>query len=294
MATRVAKARLTDEEQVALRTWRQPPPVQRRQVRRKPGKGAIAYQNAVAGLRAIPIVTPAEILHQWRTTLSARQWAVVFGSVALVVAVAMLLNSPFFAVTPEVTTIYGNERVSADAIYRAGGLDQRNLFRVDTRTVASQISQLPAIASASVRLRLPNQAVIAVREYEPLLVWQATGEPRWIATDGSPIPAVGAAPGLVLVDESGVAADADGRIKPKLMEALLAIHNAYPEQTEVWYGALEGLYYRSAQGWTVYLGNGEGMSSKISLLRSTEEEIISRGATVYTIDLRFPDQAILK
>ena len=279
---------------MALRTWRQPPPVRRTQVRRKPSRSAVAYQNAVSSLRAMPTVAPGEVLHRWRSTLSARQWAVVIGAIALVTGLAILVNSPTFAARADMTTIYGNERVSTDAIFRASGLDHRNLFRVDSRAAASQISKLSAIASAVVHVRLPNEAIIEVREYEPLLVWQAGGETRWIATDGSIIPSVGAAPALVLVDESGVAADVNGLIRPRLMEALLAIHEAYPQQSEVWYGALEGLYYRSAQGWTVYLGNGEGMSSKIDLLRATEEEIIARGVMVNTIDLRFPDQAILK
>jgi cell division septal protein FtsQ len=219
---------------------------------------------------------------------------VVFGAVSLVTGLAILLNSPFFAARADVTTIYGNERVSADAIFSASGMAHRNLFRIDPQAAAAQIAELSTIASAEVRLRLPNEAIIEVSEYEPLLIWQAAGEQRWIATDGSIIPAAGTAPALVLVDESGVAADANGYIKPRLMEALLAIHDAYPQQTEVWFGALEGLYYRSAQGWTVYLGNGEGMSSKIDLLRATEEEITARGVMVNTIDLRFPDQAILK
>ena len=112
---------------------------------------------------------------------------------ACVLAVIGLGTSSSFAANR--LEIRGARFTSEDAIRSIVGLDNSpNLFTLRTDTAAEQLANLPAVASASVRVVLPSTIQVTLVEREPRLIW-LIGEVRY-AVDGA---------GLLfgLVDDAG-------------------------------------------------------------------------------------------
>ncbi|PKO23815.1 MAG: hypothetical protein CVU38_02110 [Chloroflexi bacterium HGW-Chloroflexi-1] len=280
--------------QPAQPAWRQPPPKRRTQVRRT--------QAAVQRVDALPDKATRPVFQWLKTLLTApknpravgRRLGVGLVIIALIVGFARLSQSSPFTVSAAATQIRGCQRVPAEAVYAASALDQRNLFYIHPAAAAARIDALPGVAAASVHLRLPDQVIIDVREYAPLVAWQAVTTTVWLADDGTPLPMVGDSPPLSLVDVNGAAVAPDGRLRPQVLTNLKALHAARPDLVAVYYGALEGLYFRAPGGWTVYLGDGAPMDPKLGLLAATERDIVAHSRRVDVIDMRFDGHALLR
>lgn len=269
--------------------WRQPPPEPRASVRRK----QLAMQR-VEGVPAnwlAPLLARALALGQYMTW---GRWAALFLLAAAGLGLSYLLTNPYFLVTEAATTVRGNEQVSADAIYRASGLDGMNIFLIRPEVAAGGVVRLPGVSAAAVHVRLPGRVIIDVMELAPLVIVQSGAETLWVATDGSRIQPAGNRPDLTLVEVSGAVWDGDGRLRPTLVQDLEVIHKARPELTHIYYGELEGLYFRVAEGQTVYLGEDGAMDRKLALLEAAQREIAGRSLRVQVIDVRFDGHALLR
>jgi hypothetical protein len=223
-----------------------------------------------------------------------RQWLSLFLGVAIAFGFAQLWTSGHFAVSAAGIAVRGCQRVPAEAIYAASALDQQNIFLVRPAEVAARVSQVAGVATTTVHVRLPDQVIIDVQEYAPLVAWQVMTGTVWLASDGTPVPMVGVPPPLTLVDESGAAQDQDGGLRRQVLADLEVLYTARPDQSGIYYGALEGLYFRAPAGWTVYLGDGGPITAKLALLEAIEKDIVARNAQVDVIDLRFEGHALLK
>ncbi len=217
--------------------------------------------------------------------------------VMLVVAVALgggigfAVTTDWLAVLRISTEIRGAQRLSADSIYVASQLDGVNIFQVHPGRAAARIKQLPGIADATVQPRLPYYVIITVHEETPFVVWQGITATTWLAENGAVVAINGKPPPLKLNDPSGAAADSSGRLKPAVLADLKALHAAGLETNELYFGAHEGLYFRSADGWTVYLGLGGEIATKLMALREIKQSNIAANARARIIDLRFKDRA---
>ncbi len=140
-----------------------------------------------------------------------------------------------------------------------------------------------------VRVHLPNQVIIDVAEFLPLVEWQKPEGRRWLAEDGSLVPIAGNPPGMILVDPRGEAGDADGKLRVNLREDLKVIQQVLPEQREFYYGASEGLYFRAPEGWNVYLGEEGNVKRKLEILAGLQSDLIAREPKPRKVDLRFPE-----
>ena len=72
-----------------------------------------------------------------------------------------------------------------------------------------------------------------------------------------------------------------------ILPQLVAFQQALPDQTELSYGKFEGLYFRTPEGWTVWLGNDGDCRRNWPCLRPPGSEITARGERPSVIDLRY-------
>lgn len=221
-----------------------------------------------------------------------RTGALLFAA-ASVAGLVLLLRAPQLAVSATSTQIGGAQRVSMERVYQLSGVEGRNIFLVRPAEVAARIGQEPGIGGVDVHVRLPNQVLIDVREHTPVVAWRGITATVWLTADGIETPQTGAAPALQLNDRTGLALEESRALWRRLMPAVLALHRELPQVTELYYGQLEGLYFRAPEGWTVWLGDGEKVTDKIALLESAGKEIAAQGARPEVIDLRFSDSKML-
>jgi cell division septal protein FtsQ len=235
-----------------------------------------------------------------RPHLALRQWILVPFLAAVIFGIVQLNSSERFYVSA--AEIYGNQRVPAEEIYAASQVDRQSIFWVRPADVDQRVKSLAGILSAHTHVRLPNQVVIEVEEQVPLVEWQTTNETQWIAKDGRTIPAVGMPPPMRLHDPDangaaplqGQTEQGDLQLRPKLMADLLALHAQRADLADVYYGAVEGLYFVAPEGWTVYLGTSGDMNVKLAQLQAMQREIAGEAKTPKVIDLRLDGAAFYR
>jgi cell division septal protein FtsQ len=269
--------------------WRQPPPETREEVRRH--QLALQRASVAHGHPLAPIISRGMELGQ---SLTVRHWIALIAVLAAAAGLSQLLTLEEFTVTATNVQIRGNQRASTDEIYAASELEGTNVFRVQPEEAARRVTDLPGIAASQIHLRLPARVIIDVEELTPLAIMQTVTETVWVGTDGTSIQQAGDPPRLILVDDSGSVRDVHGTVLPEIVEGLEAIQAGRPDLTEIHYGTLEGLYLRVPEGYTVYLGEGGGMSRKLALLEATQQQVLERGLHPQVIDLRFDGYAMLK
>jgi cell division septal protein FtsQ len=252
-------------------------PSQERTAGRDPGRKATRFETSTPGVADKPGSLP------WpKVRISGR--AVAF----------VVLTNENFAVTGELTTVRGLQRVAEDDVRRASQLEGMNIFRVQPGQVAKNVKQLPGVAGANVHVWLPAQIVIDVREYEPLVAWHSITTTVWVADTGAVVPMNSDPPPLRLVDATGAAAEANGKLRPHVLANLKALQAAGLEVTNLFYGAKEGIYFRSPEGWTVYLGNEGQMPAKLIALQELRKNNIARNVRATTVDLRIDGRMQLR
>jgi cell division septal protein FtsQ len=221
-----------------------------------------------------------------RVAIGGTAVAVVFVVLALLGGVGFLVTTDWLAVARSSTEIRGAQRLPADAIYAASQLDGVNIFRVHPGRAAARLKQTPGIAAAAVYPRLPYLVTIVIQEETPFVIWQGITTTTWLAENGATVPAIGAPPPLKLTDPAGIAAEGPGKLRPQVLAGLKALRAAGLAETELYYGAQEGLYFRSADGWTVYLGNDGQMETKLAALQTIKASKAAQNARARIVDLR--------
>ncbi|MCX7707455.1 MAG: FtsQ-type POTRA domain-containing protein [Anaerolineae bacterium] len=199
---------------------------------------------------------------------------------------AALLHLSFWRVSATTTLVGGTQRLTPQTVYEAGGLEGRNIFLVRSEEVAAAVRQLPGVRDARVHVRLPNQVVIDVWEYVPLVAWRTITATVWLAEDGSPVPQAGEPPPLTLDDSSGTFPTDGNQLTAILLKDLKVLHELLPEVRELSYSREKGLTFRTSEGWEVWLGEGGAVADKLRLLSAARQEITRLGRQIRFIDLR--------
>ncbi len=268
--------------------WRKPSPTPREvQSGRERRAGQEPERRATRFAISSPRVT--EKLRSWswpKLQISGRALLFMGASLAIVAGLVVALTNENFAVTRELTTVRGLQRVAEEDVRQASRLDGLNIFRVEPQQVTKNVKQVPGIAEARVHVWLPAQIVIDVREHEPLVAWQYMTRTVWVADTGAFVPMQSDPPPLKLVDSNGAAAEANGRLRQHVLANLRALRAAGPEITTLFYGAQEGIYFRSPEGWTVYLGNEGQMTAKLAALQELRKSSLAHTLRATTVDLR--------
>jgi cell division septal protein FtsQ len=215
--------------------------------------------------------------------------------IGCVVGLAQLLRLPQLTVTATSTQIGGSQRIPAEEIYAVSQLEGRNILLVRPEDVGARVAGIQGIAGADVHVRLPNQVLIDVREYQPLVAWHGVTTTVWLSADGAAVPQVGDVPALRLNDRTGTPPEETARTWQYVLPNLVEIRSSHPDLRELSYGKLEGLYFLAPEGWTVWLGDTGSMATKLALLEATQREIAAQGIYPKIIDIRFDDKkAILR
>jgi cell division septal protein FtsQ len=276
--------------------WRKPlpqvqekQPSQERSAGRAPGHKATRFETSTPS-----VVEKARSLPWPKVHVSGRVAAFMGVFVMMVAGLIVALTNENFAVTRELTTVRGLQRVAEDDVRRASQLEGTNIFRVQPGQVAKNVKQLPGVAEARVHVWLPAQIVIDIREYEPLVAWHSITSTVWLADTGAVVPMNSDPPPLKLVDTSGSAAEANGKLRPHVLANLKALQAAGLEVTNLFYGPKEGIYFRSPEGWTVYLGNEGQMPAKLAALQELRKNNIARTVRATTVDLRIDGRMQLR
>ena len=106
----------------------------------------------------------------------------VAGLVVLGAAAYWLSSAGTFAVDADAVPVTGTRFTDAAQIRTAMGLppgSHPNVFGLASTDMARQAEALPAVQSARVTIRLPDQVSVAVIERTPMLVWRH-GETAWL------------------------------------------------------------------------------------------------------------------
>jgi cell division septal protein FtsQ len=242
--------------------------------------------------RTTRIVRPAA--PPWRSWLRRVPWrSVTVFLVVVATAVGLAYGATLepFRVTSESVTVTGNHRLEAWEVADAADVAGRNVFMLDAKDVAARVSKLAGVNDVLVRVHLPNRVIVELVEFMPLVAWQTPQATRWLSEDGALIPISGDAPNLTLIDPAGGAADKKGNLRTKVLENLNALARIRPDVREVFYGALEGLYFRAPEGWTVYLGEEGQMERKLGILAGMQQNRAEGECPNHILDLRFEEFA---
>jgi hypothetical protein len=141
-------------------------------------------------------VRRAPVRHAGPPLQTVQVLAACLMAVCLVGIVAVSVAPGFAALTLE---IHGARFTSQSIVASIVGFEGApNLFGLRTDRAAERLAALPAVESASVRVRLPSTIVVTLTEREPRLVW-AIGSTRYavdsqgllfglVDTAGNPIP----------------------------------------------------------------------------------------------------------
>ena len=269
--------------------WRQPLPQTRAELIRK--QMTVPQQKAAHGNPLTPVLSRTL---QVGESMKLRHWISLLVLAAAATGMSQLLTFQQFTITAANVQVRGLTRASAEEIYAASELEGTNVFRVRATDAAGRVAEVPGVDSTEVHLRLPAQVIIDVVELVPLAIVQTAAETVWIGSDGTGIQQVGEPPNLTLIEVDGTVRNADGTVLPEIVQGLGAIHASRPDLTDIYYGTLEGLYFRASEGYTVYLGEGGAMTRKLALLEATQQQVVEGSLHPQEIDLRFDGYAMLK
>jgi cell division protein FtsQ len=275
----------TKPEEPAGLSWQKPPAKPRQQMRRVQ---STVGQPATPG--APPRQAPARQRPRWRLGGSWQTYArlalVLLVVLGCIVGFWEVLRLPQLTVAPGSTQIGGSQRISSQEIFAASQVEGHSIILIRPAEVARRVAAVPGVASVDVHVRLPNQVLIDVREHLPLVAWQGITTTVWLSADGSEVPQAGTPPALHLTDLTGAPVGESRPSWEAILPQLSDFQRMLGDQTELSYGKFEGLYFRTPEGWTVWLGN-DGIVAKLALLEAARREITARGERPSVIDLRY-------
>jgi cell division septal protein FtsQ len=200
-----------------------------------------------------------------------------------------IFDSPNFYVFD--VLVEGNSVVSREEVYAAAGLEGMSIFWVNPEEVAERIETLPNVKAAHVTARLPARVSVAVEERRPEFIWQ-TGDARWwIDAEGAVVPPrAEVSDALTLVDTDAQPLSPGQRLDPTITQAADSLRRLLPELKVMQYSQATGISFKTREGWPVYLGRGEDMDAKLTVLVALRKDLLARGVAPEFIDLRFVDR----
>jgi len=186
--------------------------------------------------------------------------------------------------------IGGNSLLTTEQVYAASGVHEQSIYWLQQSEIAARLEAHPYVKRADIHFQLPGEVSIQLTERLPRIVWISAAGERWIDAEGMTLPALGEPrPPLLLVDDSGRAAQEDGTLQPAIAGSILSISELLPEVSQFRYDATWGLLFQSEHGWSVALGDSSRMKLKVGVLTTIQDAILARGEHPQLVDIRFPD-----
>jgi cell division septal protein FtsQ len=214
-------------------------------------------------------------------------------STLLLAAVAWLSFTLFATDTFYVyaVAVQGNAVVPQAEIFQASGVESQSIFWINPQRTAEAIAQLPDIQSAEVTCRLPAKVNVRVAERQARVIWQWGEQKFWVDSDGVVLKPRGPlTDALIVRDLRSAPPHLGGRVDAGAVAAAQALHDQRPQLQTVGYDAIHGIVLTSEEGWPVYLGTGDDIALKLSILDVLRDDLRQRGIRPKYVDLRYPQR----
>jgi hypothetical protein len=195
--------------------------------------------------------------------------------------------------------VTGNERLSADVIRQASGLQGYSSFWIHPQRIEAWIKEsLPPIADVQVRYGLSNTVTLVVLEQYEQIMWQMSDGRYWVDEQGDLRP-VQDNDSLLATDAptadctllvKDIRSDSALSVETEALVTARQIVHLLPEVRVVEYSPEIGFRFLHPRGWMVYLGAGNELAYKVSILRAIEVQFAGQDTSQPTLlDLRYPN-----
>jgi hypothetical protein len=210
----------------------------------------------------------------------------------------LLLSLPMFRVNS--AQITGNQRISADELNAALGLNGRSIFlQKPARIRENALRAYPELASVEVTIDLPNLVSVHVAERQPLIQWLQDGSYAWIDETGTAFRPRGEAQGLIVVQALAAPPELfvpveDPLVPPpfislETIKALTALAPYVPAGTPILYDPDAGLSWTDARGWQAVFGlSDENVEGKVRIYQAMVDWLTGRGIQPNLINVAYP------
>ena len=240
------------------------------------------YQYAASG------VLPRLRLQPWELNPSRVMASFLLGAM-IGLLIWFFADDSFFVYTAEVR---GNSLVSAEEVYRAGGLDCMSIFYIDPEKVAQDIERrIPGVTRVRVQCALPGRVSVQISEQDVRYLWRTAnaaflvdGEGRILKVDD------GTHTGLLVIrdlDSQSQLLSPGDRVDGTALSTVSGLRGLLPEVQEYEYSRDRGVSVSDARGWRVYFGDAEELPQKVATLQSLVLKFVQENKTVSVIDVRF-------
>lgn len=208
-------------------------------------------------------------------------------------------TSPYFRVAQ--AYVVGNTRLSAAEINAVLGIANQPIFMLMPKEIAARLRQnYLELASAQVKVYLPNYVWVYVTERTPVILWQQGQAYTWIDASGVAFQPRGQVAGLILVSAlatppAGMALLDDPLSPPpylstELAAAIQVLAGSVPAGTTLIYDPSHGLGWQDERGWQVFFGSSsKDLALKLRIYQSLVDSLTGKGITPAFISVVYPD-----
>lgn len=236
-------------------------------------------------------------------------WRLISGAIFVLSLFVVISFSNFSTFKVNAVNLKGTERLTALEILRKLDLSNTSILKVQPEDVEKDIiATFPTVRGATVSAGLPAVLNIKVVEREPLVMWQNQDEMLWIDVEGVIFPVNGEfeAPLSVLAytdppagpaiggtpdeGESTEEMDVEETRLPtttfEFVQAILALNEYVPINTQMQYDPSFGLGWQDPQGWMVFFGrNTSEINTKLLEYQTIIAALQERNITPALISL---------
>ncbi len=230
----------------------------------------------------------------------------------LAVVILAMYNAPFFKV--ENARLVGASRLTAEDINNTLDISGVNAITLVPATMEQDLkAAYPELSEVHVKVGLPANVTVNVKERQPVVAWQQDGQTQWIDQSGVIFPARGEAPtALVTIQATGAppqstpadaAAAGSDTANPKtvettgapavfisqdLLRAISTLGTQAPEGVPIVYNPDYGLGWNDPRGWDVYFGySPDRMEQKLSEYNIIVDKLTKDGVKPTMISVEY-------
>jgi cell division protein FtsQ len=204
-----------------------------------------------------------------------------------------LYTSPWLVIST--VRVTGAQTLDPDDLRDTAGITGQRFFTANTAAAAKRLLALPRVKSATVTVRPPRSATIAVVERQPAGVWAAGGVIYVVDGDGVVLDTTNDPGGLPIVDATGSSVDlrVGGRVDPDALLIATRAARFAPSAigqhvARVQYGRDTGATVLTDRGTLVHLGDSNDLDYKLSVWQQVVATI--NPADLHELDLRDGDR----
>jgi len=198
---------------------------------------------------------------------------------------AIFNSSNFYVYGIEVR---GTTTVTYEEVYSISGLEGLSVFWVDPAAIARQVETLSNVKSAHVKVRLPARVIVTVEERTPVILWQTGDAQWWVDAEGIILPPrAHLSDALTIIDADAKPVSPGQALDLSVIQTAQSLRQLLPELPVMNYSRATGISFTTGEGWPVYLGDGQDMDAKLTILVNLRKDLMARGITPECIDVRF-------